>query len=95
MKKIFLCLILLIASVGWAQAISLRWDGSPTKEQVTEFRIYRLHQGIATQIGTVPASQGWFIVDAYMIGTRTNFYVTAVNINGESLKSDIVTVQEH
>jgi hypothetical protein len=90
MKKLFLILSLFL--VGYAQAVSLVWDASPTNELVTSYKVYKIKGNNSTLVGTTTATT--FNVDKFISGSRTVFCVTAVNALGESPQSSKVTIQK-
>lgn len=89
MKKLVLILWLFLA--GYAQAVSLTWDPSPSAEQVTSYKVYKVKGNTSTLVGTTTATT--FNVDKFISGSRTVFCVTAVNVQGEGSQSSKVTIQ--
>jgi hypothetical protein len=69
------------------------WTLNDPADGVNSYRIYR-HQASGGLIGAVNAqTNGMDIQQSAMRGGRTTFYVTAVNIKGESVASDRTTIQ--
>jgi hypothetical protein len=58
-----------------------------------EYRIYRVHGNSSDFIGKTTPPTTSFDVTNHVQGSRSVFYVTAVNINGESPASSKVTIQ--
>lgn len=89
---LFFALILTIKSAGYVADIFLRWDINPTNQTVTKYLIYQ----------AIPPSTNYIPV-VTVVGTNYgkvrvtspgifNYKITAINTNGESLKSDFITV---
>ncbi len=78
-----------------ALAYSVAWTANPAPQGVTSYKVYRVKQHGADLVGTVMSPTLTFTVDSYLTGSRTKFYITAVNQNGESAKSGTVTIQRH
>lgn len=95
MKRLLLVLVFLLAVCSHAYCLSLKWNANPSADGVTQYKIYRVHRGGADLVGTVNSPTLTFNVDGSLIGNRTVFYITAVNVRGESLSSSRVTVQRH
>jgi hypothetical protein len=94
MKKLLILLpLLFLLSCSKTTAVSLTWDPNPAGDFVTSYKVYRVKGNNATLVTTVTAPPA--TIDNYLSGNRTVFYVTAVNIAGESNPSSKVTVQTH
>ena len=61
---------------------AIEWDASPTNEQVTEYRVYRLAGG------SPPKLEGTSTTTTFRPAKKGTFYVTAVNGGGESVPSE-------
>ena len=107
MKRILgyaVALVLAFVTPSWA--LSLRWDavttdstGAPLSASLmpTGYRIYKCNtpatscvKSAATLLATVPAPATVFNIDTQ--STPSSFFVTAVNIVGESVESVTVKV---
>ena len=62
-------------------------------DNVTQYKVYRVRKkgGGDTVVGTTTPPVVTFNTRGFIVGASTNFYVTAVNAFGESLKSNTVT----
>ncbi len=80
-----------VASVSGA--VTLQWTINTAPDSVTSYNIYRVTAGTGANIGTTTDPS--FDVSSFLTGSRTRFYVTAVNAIGEGPPSHKVTVQQH
>jgi hypothetical protein len=76
-----------------ATLLILTWDANPVMDNVTQYNVYRVrkHGGSDTIVGSTTPPVVTFNTRGFIVGSSTNFYVTAVNSIGESLKSNTVT----
>jgi hypothetical protein len=93
MKKLFSTLAVLAIChnicAGW-----LVWtQPAAITEQVTQYRIYRVSGHSSSLVGTTTPPTTSFDVTYHVQGSRSVFYVTAVNANGESPASSKITIQ--
>ena len=94
MKLLLSLLLFLVCSTMFA--VSLEWTTNDYAEGVTQYKIYRVNSnGSASAVGTVSAPTVTFNVDSLLNSNQTKFFVTAVNMNGESVKSSTVAVKKH
>jgi hypothetical protein len=93
MKKIFI--LLLVFAINNVCAAWLIWDQpGASVEQVVQYKIYRVRGNTADLIGTTTPPVTSFDLANFVQGSRSVFYVTAINVNGESLQSSKITVQK-
>ena len=106
MKRVLLGAILSMVIAGPVHALSLRWDavvnditGAPLSSSLlpTAYRVYKCNtpassclKASATLLATVPAPSTTFNIEAQ--ATPASYFVTAVNIVGESAESGTLKV---
>lgn len=90
--KTLLAILLLFITLS-VDAITLVWDPNPAGDMVTSYRIYRKQGNTFSVVKTVTAPTVSAVIDPYLSG-RTTFYVTAVNLTGESVPSAQITVHK-
>jgi len=72
----------------------VQWTANPPEQGVSGYKIWRNKTGGADLIGTVPSTQLQFNTTLYLVGKRTMFCISAVNQNGESVRSVTVMVRK-
>lgn len=76
-----------------ATTVVLTWNANPDLDSVTSYKVYRVKKTGSVLCGTVVPPTLTFNVRGFIVGNRTDFYVTAVNAIGEGLKSNTVTAR--
>lgn len=88
MKSILSSTILFLLAVS-AQALTLVWDANDPAEQITGYNVYeRLSTGDKLLTPT-PVASTTYPLEGVVPGAKS-FYVTAVNLWGESAPSDVL-----
>jgi hypothetical protein len=90
MSKQLLALILAMASCYGE--VTLDWDPSSPNDEIIAYKVYRVKGTVAEFIAYVRPPDTHFIAGGYLCADNptTVFYVTAVNMTGESFPSNYV-----
>ena len=81
---------------GISGPLRLQWNSNPPSESIQQYKVYRFKpNGISTElIGTVNSPATQFDIHDKLKSNRTKFYITSVNVNAESDKSETVTIKK-
>jgi hypothetical protein len=86
MKTLFtVLLVLAMAATCFASTVTLQWDANVPTDAVTGYNLYqdgKVVQTVTATTATIPN----------VTGVAHTFYVTAVNLSGESLPSNTVSM---